>query len=910
MCNKFRKKKSAKNCVAALAVLLSLALCTATVFGAIRNGNHSGAEYAQYQMNKTLTQTNGVYELELTAGGRVTDQPIYTVLVVDATSSMGAKDEGPESRWDVVLEAAKVYVDAYFQDDNIGRDRYLAVVSFGYGARVHVPERMKDAYGLVANASNLVSTNGKSPRTKSPGGKPVRDFYIGGFREGDEFIHAFFAEDANEEYKAYTDKNAFFFRENAAGGFSFGGETSQDASVGEIKNLLANISQYSGTNNEAGLLLAKDLLDNVGSSPYKNVVLISDGESPATSTFAWLYEQPLADGVHLGNVYEYTTDADYVQGLYARAVYSGSGRNVNFFDGNWHNVDRYASKGQRVAIAEDMIEKAKALAKTTTAAAVLTGELADLPTYFEGLPNKGLDPGWTEVAAGAEDAIDLGSDREPLPFMQNTHTLLSAIGAYNAKMKEYIATGGAVTAADAAFWNKSVNGLFWQGGLLSNPPEEYTLYDASDFSHMPNAANKVPASKVLDYRENEKKTNQYGSDSARDITGQSAARVKAKGYTLYYIAAGNDVLYPKKLKYYASDNSSTQHFYIAKQNPQDVSEDPSYVGFDAAAGIFKKIAAESLSPTRGVIIHDRMADCFTVDVENIQHAVVTRYYYAEDGETQLADILTNPKPVAGEEGLYRFDVARGDPVSIRISSDGKTIDTSVGTLWDTSTARKQAVSEASRNKEVCYSKASVKFPVLADEEAIGRNSWKPSNSEAYFSFDGGRSPNYRTPEIIFSTGGGGPSTPEPEPEEEPGDAEEPGEEEEPGDEEEPNSPDEETPEAPEETAPTVPPGTPVQPGAPGVPPVPYFPGSSLIPLDDGGFLEIDEDGVPLGIWEYDDDEEAWIFDESIPFAALPQTGGIMPDAGFTNLWVFPLLSLLWFGLLWPRLRKYIGARAK
>jgi hypothetical protein len=109
---------------------------------------------------------------------------------------------------------------------------------------------------------------------------------------------------------------------------------------------------------------------------------------------------------------------------------------------------------------------------------------------------------------------------------------------------------------------------------------------------------------------------------------------------------------------------------------------------------------------------------------------------------------------------------------------------------------------------------------------------------------------------------------------------------------------------------SVPPGTPVQPGRPDVPPVPYTPGGSLIPLDDGGFLEIDEDGVPLGTWEYDDDEGAWIFDESVPLALLPQTGGILPSSDASYLWAFPLLALLGLALAWLRLRRYIRARMR
>jgi hypothetical protein len=372
---------------------------------------------------------------------------------------------------------------------------------------------------------------------------------------------------------------------------------------------------------------------------------------------------------------------------------------------------------------------------------------------------------------------------------------------------------------------------------------------------------------MLDYFETSS-NNKNGSASARDITGASANLVKAKNYALYYVAIGKDVINSEALEYYASDSTNTQHFYVAKQEFESETNDPSHIGFNMVKSTLQKIAKESSAPMRGVIIRDQMAEHFTVDVENIQNAVVTRYYYADDGETQLADVLTNPESVDGEEGLYRFNVTRGDPVSIRISfdeesMDGKSIDISVGTLWDVQTAKNWAagrlLSDALQEEEgVFYSKAAVKFPVLVDEEAIGWNNWRPSNSEAYFSFDGGDSPKYLSPQVGFPTGGTGPSVTPPQ-------------EEEPDEEEEITTPDDtddtgDTDDT-DETPPAVPPGTPVQPGTPGVPPVPYYPGGSLIPLDDGGFLEIDENGVPLGTWKYDEEEEAWIFDEEVPLAA-------------------------------------------
>ncbi|MDR2296619.1 MAG: hypothetical protein LBD95_07470, partial [Clostridiales Family XIII bacterium] len=244
-----------------------------------------------------------------------------------------------------------------------------------------------------------------------------------------------------------------------------------------------------------------------------------------------------------------------------------------------------------------------------------------------------------------------------------------------------------------------------------------------------------------------------------------------------------------------------------------------------------------------------------------------------------------------------------DPVRIEIGADGKSISARVGTLWDTQTAAMWAAGnlipeELQMAEEgVFYYKASVKFPVLIDDEAIGANTWTKSNNSAYFDFDTGRSPDYISPDIIFTSGGGGGVTPPP--------VETP---EEDGEEEEQGPP----PGEEDEDTQTVPPqpGTPVQPGTPDVPPVPYSPGGTLVPLDDGGFLEIDENGVPLGVWNYDEDEGAWIFDEEVPLALLPQTGAGLPAAGFAWLWVLPLLVLLWLLFVRPWLRRRIGSRAR
>lgn len=63
---------------------------------------------------------------------------------------------------------------------------------------------------------------------------------------------------------------------------------------------------------------------------------------------------------------------------------------------------------------------------------------------------------------------------------------------------------------------------------------------------------------------------------------------------------------------------------------------------------------------------------------------------------------------------------------------------------------------------------------------------------------------------------------------------------------------------------------------------PIDPKHPIIPKD-GGYEEIDENGVPLGDWTYDEDQGIWIFDERPPLAELPQTGVLR--------WPIPVMAI-------------------
>jgi hypothetical protein len=74
---------------------------------------------------------------------------------------------------------------------------------------------------------------------------------------------------------------------------------------------------------------------------------------------------------------------------------------------------------------------------------------------------------------------------------------------------------------------------------------------------------------------------------------------------------------------------------------------------------------------------------------------------------------------------------------------------------------------------------------------------------------------------------------------------------------------------------------------PYTPPQPNTPGGALIP-DGDGYLELD-DGIPLGRWEWNDDEGMWMFDEFPPLSSMPQTG----DHSNPNFYLIPMvLSML------------------
>ncbi|MCL2775512.1 MAG: hypothetical protein FWD71_19540 [Oscillospiraceae bacterium] len=68
-----------------------------------------------------------------------------------------------------------------------------------------------------------------------------------------------------------------------------------------------------------------------------------------------------------------------------------------------------------------------------------------------------------------------------------------------------------------------------------------------------------------------------------------------------------------------------------------------------------------------------------------------------------------------------------------------------------------------------------------------------------------------------------------------------------------------------------------------MPPTPTKPKHTLVPDDDGTYIEFDENGIPVGIWQYDDISEVWVFREHPPSSDKESTtGGEYPPASYES----------------------------
>jgi|GEM_PF-6868750 len=747
----------------------------------IINDDHSARDLAAQQMNKTLTYDSVTkqYYLELSVGGfsytehpAIAPEPLYTVLVLDATSSMSEKDGGkPEATlWDNVAAAAKTYVDTLFANAN-GREIHIAIVSFGYGARVHTLGNPNNVTGvLIGDRTTRSPKDPKAPYSLDS----ALDRYIGGWRGGDLslYVAGNGSSAAGVDKNAYDVLDAYKLYDRADYYFSNAGtDTEQTAMVAKLNSIIDNITQYSGTNVESGLLLAKDLLTGDSSIPAKakkSIVLMTDGETAASSTFAALFRDEL-EGVNLANVYEMSCDESYID-----ALYDNIEGKVNPFDGNWHNVDTIDKIAPRIIplnhkTEASMLPKAKALA-TALGETDLVSELAALEAQFKGDNSPDTRPPYTArkkepVAgfmgdfdlltsdSGKEDAINQSLD-EAIAFLKAVHEMLNTEGAVdtNGKYRE----AGLVTQADADFWNSAVKSLFWQADYLTfegawetDPVAGGSIYPAyiGQFSSgMPVPLDKPLTTQLLDYRENTESTNIYGSNAAKRFASQAAEAIKDAGISLYTVGVGSKIVSPDDLKEMASDekDGGSRHFYTmyGGAGGSGTTGDPSYVAVTTATEKLAEFALDEIDatiyPAQNVTIHDTLAAGFSFP-EGCTPTVTKSYY------------------TVGDAGLTLRETAPAAAASADLTIAGQTISVNVGEIWDTATARIYAergfaaASAALPDGTPLYVKATIKFPINIDAAVLQKEAWSESNSSAHYTYtlagEGKTGSSYISPKI-------------------------------------------------------------------------------------------------------------------------------------------------------------------
>ena len=717
----------------------------------IINDDHSARDLAAQQMNKTLTYDSVTkqYYLELSVGGfsytehpAIAPEPLYTVLVLDATSSMSEKDGGkPEATlWDNVAAAAKTYVDTLFANAN-GREIHIAIVSFGYGARVHTLGNPNNVTGvLIGDRTTRSPKDPKAPYSLDS----ALDRYIGGWRGGDLslYVAGNGSSAAGVDKNAYDVLDAYKLYDRADYYFSNAGtDTEQTAMVAKLNSIIDNITQYSGTNVESGLLLAKDLLTGDSSIPAKakkSIVLMTDGETAASSTFAALFRDEL-EGVNLANVYEMSCDESYID-----ALYDNIEGKVNPFDGNWHNVDvvpltKYAPRivpyhytGTTPA-PPTMYNKAKALADKD-------GIDSGIKAYFDGLPSPTISGFWNDLAAAKE-------------FLGKVHGMLETLLAVDGTGK-YIEVPGVINAEDATFWNDAVRSLFWQADALTfaytpsdNNPSGKTYFDVGEFSSgMPVPFNKPDSTQLLDYRETSDTTNTHGSNAATVFAKKAAEDIKSAGISLYTVGVGSKIVSPDDLKEMASDekDGGSRHFYTmyGGAGGSGTTGDPSYVAVTTATEKLAEFALDEIDatiyPAQNVTIHDTLAAGFSFP-EGCTPTVTKSYY------------------TVGDAGLTLRETAPAAAASADLTIAGQTISVNVGEIWDTATARIYAergfaaASAALPDGTPLYVKATIKFPINIDAAVLQKEAWSESNSSAHYTYtlagEGKTGSSYISPKI-------------------------------------------------------------------------------------------------------------------------------------------------------------------
>ena len=861
-------------------------------------------------IRKTVAQLTGEgydsrdFELMLTATGydwkTVKEKPVNVVFVIDTTSSMSGEDIPTESggkvkRINATFDAVRAYINALY--DTASNDKHevidTAIVSFGKSARVHFAA---DDYAYILDMMSRtgVEETGVEEISMTDNGfnGKITDHFIGNYivSESDTYPPFGYSNGKADDSMYIYNRSVPIF-EGFQSAFTKNTDILFYNDLTSLTNIVNNLSRYSDTNIESGLLMANFLLKNKGNTDdaINLVMLITDGEANSSSTLSMLENHPdlktaiLGDpganayysGADIAPLIPILSDSDpnYYDSLMRNtaALAADSGfvdhllgsvanpADINFFTGVYHNLDRS--------------EYDSSVSKT--------GAITMLPNSITSTtPVKVQQLFARHVFWLAEVRTDF--------YRDGTYTVLAQ---YEKIFSEYNGSGnGSKNTTNLPYFQKLIPYFFTNGTLMKD--HRTLLVDYHEHSGAP--------------------ANASGSDAAKYFMQSAAETVKSisNDTIIYSTGIGSQILMPDKLRVTASRDDT---FFICSnattaniKNAEELQRQFQALGRITSLEGVQNLSITDLIPRREDTSPIADDDTFTVKTPYDTTVKARLWYYdAEGNVTQTDWVFYNEANVdwvisMTESGTSGSGASGSGAAGSNASDPGTLVSYNFGTLYS------ESISSIKCSNEYPY-KAELRIQIRANDGVVsGASDSVPdidTNIYASASWqDQTRdySKLYPIPKVYFRppvTPVTTPDTRESEPPEtEPPETEPPeteSQETEPPETEPPETEPPETEAPPTEAPPTSEPPVFYQPGGrdPEIPPLPYVPGNEMVP-DGDGFIEFDMDGVPLGRWHYeeiDEDEGMWIFDEFPP--PLADYPGDMPQTGIVDSFEYLLLLL-------------------
>ncbi|GGA44307.1 VWA domain-containing protein [Paenibacillus physcomitrellae] len=616
------------------------------------------------------------FRVELSAEGSLTtlDLPLYLVFAIDATSTMGIQDvnNNTATRFQVAVEAIHGFLDIIFSEEYASVEKHIAVVSFGNGARVHVTQA--DAEGRFSGLVN------PAPLTvPAGGGAPVQDHYIG----ANSYDPAQ-AVTALANFRSVADKTTFFYENEE-----------------EVETMINNISRYSNTNIESGFLLAGELLEDIPVEAHKLIILLTDGESAASSTFYAYYNEAdipnrinaallVQEGNTLfadsGGIRAQVTNEDLIrEGIdpssFDRATFTplqvvslkmrALGRSeafftaatqsltINPFAGEWHNFD---------------------------------GRNSDNATRVPAIPNL-LDDITLNGYYWSNGRIGFAANYY---YYQHSPFFAKVGGIWQYSQSD---TGIPLQPVyEDAFFRQSLIGRELETVTFDNSETELMIFATDE---------KIPQTRLIDYYEQTSR-NIFGSNEAKRFMIAASEAIRANGIRIDTIGIGHSVLLPEYLNETAS---SGQAFFVPLEvaHAQDALRDQMLAVTNAELGFFSDVVITDMVPRRSSDVSPLQNDgTFTLDTNSLQVAFV---------QTPESPVLFQPVDL------------NGGPVSVIEEGDRYIIALRAGDLW----APEEAVLQEGR-----FFRAIIAFDLTPNPGVISQSGENvpdiPANIEASVSW--------------------------------------------------------------------------------------------------------------------------------------------------------------------------------